>query len=230
MKFWSHTVKGRKAINEDYLLHHDLDGDRYLWVVADGMGGYYNGEIAAKIVAENMLALVSSHNHVDQRLLQISINKANLALRQLEQISGRKSGSTIGGIYIEGDKAICFWVGDVKILYFRNNKLFFESKSHSLINELQDRGLNFDSSIISNHRHIITNSIQGDVDNPKADYFLCELKRNIDEIVICSDGYPFDKLVPNEGVKLSNNYIKSLIQLDSGMDDTSYFYINFNEN
>ncbi|QGW26712.1 protein phosphatase 2C domain-containing protein [Phnomibacter ginsenosidimutans] len=66
MKVWSHTVKGRKPVNEDYLLYQDLGDGRYICLIADGMGGYAKGDVAAKLVAENMLALLSSQKQVDR--------------------------------------------------------------------------------------------------------------------------------------------------------------------
>lgn len=225
MKVWSHTVKGRKPVNEDYLLHQDLGDGRFICLIADGMGGYSNGDIAARLVAENILALVSSQKHVDQNLLQIGINKANLALRQLSSRTGEKSGATLGGIYIEGEKVICFWVGDVRIIYFKNKQTSFESKSHTLANELIQRGLLIDPELIASNRHIVTRSIMGDSVNPIAEFHLITLEKGNDQILICSDGFPCDELLCCTDPPILNSDLLSLVNNKKVVDDCSYCLI-----
>ncbi|QGW26711.1 PP2C family protein-serine/threonine phosphatase [Phnomibacter ginsenosidimutans] len=105
-----------------------------------------------------------------------------------------KSGATLGGVYIEGNKAICFWVGDVKILHFRNNELVFESKPHSLTTELQERGIVMDAGAIASHRHIVTRSIQGDDSNPIADFYETSQLSHDDSFLLCSDGFPLQQI------------------------------------
>jgi protein phosphatase len=189
MKVWSHTIKGRKPVNEDYLLHQDLGNGRYISLIADGMGGYSSGDVAARLVAENILALVSSQKHVDQSLIQIAINKANLALRQMRVRTGEKSGATVGGVYFEGHQAICFWVGDVKIIHLRNHELIFESWSHSIIEELKKKRILLEPEIIKKYRNVVTRAIQGDIVNPATDFYKADLTSGNNKFIIHSDGY-----------------------------------------
>ncbi|WP_026750673.1 PP2C family serine/threonine-protein phosphatase [Sediminibacterium sp. C3] len=225
MKVWSHTIKGRKPLNEDYLLYQDLGNKRFICLIADGMGGYCNGDIAARLVAENILALVSSQKHVDQNILQIGINKSNLALRQLSSRTGKKSGATLGGIYIEGEKVICFWVGDIRIIYIKNKQINFESKSHTLVNELIDRGLLIDPELIASNRHIVTRSITGDPVNPIAEFHQIIPEKGNDQILICSDGFPYNDILYSIDTPISNSDLLSLVNNKKLLDDCSYHLI-----
>ena len=139
MKSITLTYKGKRKVNQDVVLIKNIGHDTYLYLVADGMGGYDNGEIAASIVVENIETFLSNCHPIDEFSIDKAINKANLALRQFQEKNISKLGSTIGGAIMSGKSAaIIFWVGDVKILHYSKGKLNFESKSHNLINELSN--------------------------------------------------------------------------------------------
>ena len=69
-------------------------------LIADGMGGYSNGEIAAKVVSENILTFLSTVKDIKSNHIQKAVNKANLVLKQMKEDSQEKMGATIGGIIL----------------------------------------------------------------------------------------------------------------------------------
>lgn len=189
MKSIIFTHKGKREINQDYVLVRNLDHETFLFIVADGMGGYEQGEIAARLVSENILTYLSSvtddinHNHV-----QKAINKANLAIRQFREKAGLKLGTTVGGAIVTSKEALCFWVGDVKIFHFKNNVLQKESHSHTLMNEVIDKGSIVNPDQINKYKHVVTRSVQGEVDRSVIDFFKVSLVEDQDVFLICSDG------------------------------------------
>lgn len=180
--------KGKRDVNQDFVLVQNINPETHLYMIADGMGGYEHGEIAAKMAAENVLTFLSTVETINETQIQIAINKANLAIRQLREKNNCKIGATIGGVILYADRAICFWVGDVKIFHFKNNRLVKESVPHTLMNKLISNGSITDPKQISKYRHVVTRSIQGDIKSSQIDLFILENLNDSDILLLCSDG------------------------------------------
>lgn len=187
MKSISITHKGKRAVNQDVILIKNINSDTYLYLISDGMGGYANGDIAAKIVADSVLTFLSHNQTFDELSIQKAINKANLAIRQYQKQIGSKLGATVGGIIISKNVVKYFWVGDVKILHYSDNTLIFESKSHSLTEELSKSSMSSSINIASRYSHIVTRSVQGNTEKSKISYSEYHLKSS-DYLIISSDG------------------------------------------
>jgi len=174
---------GKRKTNQDRILAEKIDTDSHLYLVADGMGGYDNGDIAATMVIESLTTFLSNSTQFNKEVIDKAINKANLALRQYQERHQSKLGSTVGGVLVTGKTAKIFWVGDVKILHYSNGKLSFESKSHNLSSELSET----DNLNSSKYNHIVTRSIQGNVKKSLPSYQELILNKR-DQLFICSDG------------------------------------------
>lgn len=188
MKSIIYTHPGKREVNQDFVLAQNLKSDVFLFLVADGMGGYENGEIASRLVAENVLTHLSTANNVEISDVQKAINKANLVIRQFREKSGQKLGATVGGVVLTSSQALCFWVGDVKIFHFKNSKLQHESNSHTLMNELLENSSIVDTKQLSKYKHVVTRSVQGEVDRSKVEYYLISNLSDQDSLILCSDG------------------------------------------
>lgn len=188
MKSIIYTHPGKREVNQDFVLTQNLKSDVFLFLVADGMGGYDNGEIASRLVAENISTHLYTAIDVDISDIQKAINKANLVIRQFKEKSGQKLGATVGGVVLTSNQALCFWVGDVKIFHFKNNKLQNESHSHTLMNEVLDNSSIVDTKQLNKYKHVVTRSVQGEVDRSKVDYFLISDFSHQDSLFVCSDG------------------------------------------
>jgi len=188
MRHIDFTHKGQRNSNQDVILIKEIHPETYLYLIADGMGGYSDGELAAKIVTENIETYLSSLKIIDKKEIQIAVNKANLAIKQQKQQSHNEMGATVGGVIVNKGCAYCFWIGDVKILRFRKNKLFFESEDHSLLNQLKTNGSITDASTLSKYKHIVTKSIQGKKENSSIGFEIFGQIDADDIIIICSDG------------------------------------------
>src|SRR5690606_12027371 len=188
MKAIAVSHKGKRDINQDLILEYTSIDGSYLFAVIDGMGGYESGEIAAKIVGENIETLLSTIQTIDAFHVQKAINKSNIAIRQQKNGITESMGATIGGVIIKGTDATSFWIGDVKILHFRNKKLLYESLPHSLVNELAENGSITEPSQLSKYRHVVTRSIQGDIKNSQAEIYTNSFNTSTDLLFVCSDG------------------------------------------
>ncbi len=182
------TDKGKRKINQDFVLVQNISPDTFLMLIADGMGGYSNGEVAARVVSENILTFLSTVKDIKSNHIQKAVNKANLVLKQMKEDSQEKMGATIGGLVLSKNEALCFWVGDVKIFHFKNNKLHYESNAHSLMNQIIENGSITDAERVSKYKHVVTRSVQGDVEQSQIDYCKIENLTAQDMLLICSDG------------------------------------------
>lgn len=209
---YSFSNKGKRKSNQDYLFSKSINPDCILNMVVDGMGGYEYGDVASKLVAENIHTYLSTINDISEKEIQKAVNKSNLIIKQKSDDLNAKIGATLGGAIILKDKAFLFWVGDVKIIHLRNNKLLFETHSHTLINQIISNG-----SIINNierYKHVVTRSVSGSIKESIID---CHLVNNLlpkDIIIIYSDGVS----------DILNSY-----QIKSVFDSATTFQDGFNQ-
>ncbi|MFV8342255.1 PP2C family protein-serine/threonine phosphatase [Flavobacterium sp. XS2P39] len=236
MKSIIFTHKGKREINQDYILVRNLNPETFLFIVADGMGGYEQGEVASRLVSENILTYLSSVSDINSNHVQKAINKANLAIRQFKEKTGKKLGTTVGGAIVTSNEALCFWVGDVKIFHFKNNVLQKESHSHTLMNEVIDKGSIVNSEQISKYKHVVTRSVQGDVYRSQIDFFNVSLVEDQDVFLICSDGVTdiFSGIQIQQILDTNKSYVEAMniIEnrlLEEAKDNFSLILTNFNQ-
>lgn len=183
---YSFSNKGKRNSNQDYLFSKVINPDCTLHMVVDGMGGYEYGDVAAKLVAENIHTYLATVKDVNEKEIQKAVNKSNLIIKQKSDDLNAKIGATLAGAIVFKDKALIFWVGDVKIIHIRNQELLFESHSHTLINQMIDNGNVINK--IERYKHVVTRSVSGNVKESAIDcYSVSNLLPN-DLIMIYSDG------------------------------------------
>ncbi len=202
------TEKGLRKHNEDFILSKQIDEVTSLHIVADGMGGYNKGNIASETVANILFNTISKNSQAENilEIIEQAIEEANSKISQLNIEQKTKMGTTIAGVFVKYNSAIMFWAGDVKILHIRNEKVIFESKDHSLINQLKDNDSFSEKVDYGKIRHIVNRSIQGLNEKYKADYHSAKLQ-TFDRIIICSDGI-LDRVSISGLAKLDINFSK----------------------
>lgn len=168
--------------NEDAIL---LDPAGELWAVADGMGGYGHGDVAASVVIDS-LAQIDDADEPDA-LLEKQIVAANAEIYRKAIQAGQTMGTTIVAAMIQADVAYLAWVGDSRIYLLRDGGLRQLSKDHSVVQELIDNG--FISEEDARHhpdRNIVTRAlgVGPTVDVSFVTLPICEG----DRILLCSDG------------------------------------------
>lgn len=202
--FFSHQGCVREN-NEDALLVHkklvcdgnntviecnSLEGEKFLFAVADGVGGEQYGEIVSKMV---LTRLLQNNDHLfsfeDLKTEIIEIEK-ELTLLSTDTIISNQSSSTIAGLLIVKDTVMAFNVGDSRV--YRLNNGFFEkiSHDHSIVQTLFDQGM-IDEDEMRYHpqKNIITSSISADSNKKSLDiYHQIKKIREFDIFFICSDG------------------------------------------
>ncbi|MBC5836007.1 hypothetical protein G6N05_14150 [Flavobacterium sp. F372] len=226
MKILSHTGIGQREANQDVILISELQNDMSLYLVVDGMGGYENGYDAAKIIIENIDSYLKTCKEITSIEIDVALKKANLAIKQFNEIESSKSGATLGAIIRSSDKSLIFWLGDVTICLFDGDNITFKSKSHTLVNSLVESGKVISTDSINKYKHIVTKSISGKREIIEKGFF--EISNNdYNKFVICSDGV-------TETISLLDFVKVEIIELNKSLENSSkdnYSYIfGFNKN
>lgn len=136
----THVGKVRE-INEDSYL--ELPGIG-LWAVVDGMGGHEAGDVASRMVIEELarvpapISREALRGNIERRL-----HSANERLRRYaeQRAGGGIVGSTVVVLACYAGTALCLWAGDSRIYLYRGGAVRRLTQDHSQTQELVRLGL-----------------------------------------------------------------------------------------
>ena len=181
-QFAGYSDIGRRNTNEDaYRLCQT--GSTLLAMVADGLGGHANGEVASKIAVDTLSGALEKED-IDEDALAYAILNASSAIRKA-RISGH---STIAALWAGSGYAVAAHVGDTRIYQLRNSKIIFQSVDHSAVQMAVLVG-ELDAGAVRHHkdRNKLFRAL-GEEEAPKVD--ITELTiQPADRFLLCSDGF-----------------------------------------
>lgn len=167
--------------------------DRYLtarpvFLVADGMGGHRNGDVAATQVVEAFGAL-AERDWLDPLDLHAAIGAAGERIRALGTGRGAP-GSTVSGVGLTESGGVPCWlvfnIGDSRVYRIQADTLEQISVDHSEAEELRQAG-QVDAARRTS-RNVITRALgAGQRTIPEADQWLIPALGG-DRLLICTDG------------------------------------------
>lgn len=190
MKSYKYTNKGRREENQDYVIEGTLPDGTGIYVVADGMGGYSDGAVAASVVANSIFDFFNLYhsNYSPNELLMNALTSANDALMMKKMtLSSKKTGCVVAAMIVSGGFSYMTWLGDTRIYMYREGKEVYRTKDHSLINELAEKN-QLTPSLIEKYSSVVTRAIMGEskIENPPIRKIKVE---EGDVFVICTDGF-----------------------------------------
>lgn len=124
--------------NEDAFLEL---GDSSLWVVADGMGGHYQGALASQMVIDefrNFAPAAQLADTVDE--LEDRLMTANWRCFNTGHDQGQIMGSTAALLYAANGYCFALWAGDSRIYRLRDGALEQLTEDHSLVHDMVKMG------------------------------------------------------------------------------------------
>lgn len=195
-KSWVGQVRSR---NEDvYWARPDIQSCG----VADGMGGYDCGHVAARMTADAITQSLreTDANAVDDQKLIQYIKQANVDVhnraRELPDVS--IMGSTVVLLYLIDSKGYICHVGDSRCYVLRESKLSQLTRDHSVVNQMIDSGeLKPEEAEHSNVRNQVTQAIGPSmVVQPSVVEYEVQTR---DLFMLCSDG--LSGFVSNEAIE-----------------------------
>jgi serine/threonine protein phosphatase PrpC len=176
--------------NQDsFLLRPDLG----LYIVADGMGGHFGGEVASKMAVDILSDFVEKNRQKYKSPRDLLIEGYSSACKKIYDKSNYEStdlkgmGTTMVAIYHQEDTVWISNVGDSRAYFFSQNLLWQITEDHSLINEQLRAGIiNSEQARLSNNKNVITRSV-----GYESDVMVDVLERSLvpgDKFILCSDG------------------------------------------
>lgn len=135
------SARGARDYNEDRL--GIADGGKGYWALADGLGGHRGGARAAEIAVEAGLAALagSATPRLEDRLKQ-AVSEANARIRSLQKTEAGNAGmrTTLVLLGIDSDQVVWAHSGDSRLYYFRDGRLVWRTRDHSVVQLLVSAG------------------------------------------------------------------------------------------
>lgn len=196
------TDAGRvRSHNEDSF---DIDEERELYVVADGMGGHSHGEVASRMAVEAIRRFVAEiekemdatwpfaydpalqrHSNVLKAAVRLAHDQVLSAIRRDGNLFGM--GTTVVGCMVRGGTAAVAHVGDSRAYRFHGGKLDLLTQDHTWVNEQVVAGfLSEEQARDHPLKNVVTRALGGDSE-VKVDVVEVELEPG-DTLLLCSDG------------------------------------------
>lgn len=183
----SRTHQGHvRKFNEDSIFTNPNVG---IWLVADGMGGHNDGNVASSMIAEAVSAFGEADktpNLVHNFQLEIdSVNRRLLAISNGD--NALLVGSTVVALIIADDTFSCLWAGDSRCYLIRAGSISQVSHDHTEVQELVDRGaISPQEAKTWPRRNVITRAVGAD-DGLQLET-VSGIVRHGDCFILCSDG------------------------------------------
>lgn len=178
------THPGRvRKINEDSIY---ASAKRGIWLVADGMGGHRDGNIASAMIADAAASLPEGNNIIPVFFESMMNVNRNLLARS-NGASEEIVGSTLNALIVVGSHYTCLWAGDSRCYLIRGGKLTQISQDHTEVQELVNRGvITKEEARTWPRRNVITRALGAHQD---LDIDVAEGEIRVgDCFVVCSDG------------------------------------------
>lgn len=192
----SFTEIGNRENNEDNLfpLVSESSINDTLFLVCDGVGGLYGGEIASALACEYIPIYFQQNSvaSIDTQYVEQAISYARQAIKEEQQKRSMFGMSTTLTLLHFGDKgATVAHLGDSRIYHLRNGKIIWQSDDHSYVNSLLKTGMiTKEESRTHPRRNQITRCLNGDEEdsNDKPEITQITDLRDSDYFFMCSDG------------------------------------------
>ena len=185
------SIGGRKK-NEDTVFMSE-SCENLIGMVADGLGGHENGELASKLAIKT-INMEIMHKTVSIPALRDAVEKANEQIVYNADHSSMKS--TIAAVWMDEHCVLAVNVGDTRIYQFREKEIIYQSVDHSVAEISYLAGdISKEEIRTSKERHKLTRALGGQKD-VKADIVPLKLRRG-DALLLCSDGF-WEKIKESE--------------------------------
>lgn len=156
---------------------------RGVWAVADGMGGYRDGDVASRMVCEalqnldNTTTLEGTIDAIRQRMTEVNQKLHQASIREHDPVV---SGSTVAVFLVQRTACAVVWAGDSRVYRMRHGRLTQLTTDHTWASELNLQQENEEAD------HAITRAVGGE------DTLLLNVRRDRvrlgDRYLLCSDG------------------------------------------
>ena len=167
--------------NEDY---YRTEAELGLWLVADGVGGHADGEVAARIVGDTIVQKFSD----GESLVDAILAAHQAVLKEIDSRENSNMGSTVIALKLQGNDYELSWVGDSRA-YLYNGNIKQLSRDHNPVNELLARGaITPQQAAVHPERHVLSQSLGVSTSVKVRPGRICGTLLPGEQILLCSDG------------------------------------------
>lgn len=180
-----YTDQGKRDNNEDTVTVVETRNS-IIAIVADGLGGHSDGEIASKQAVDTIRRLLIDCEP-DEDVLIDAIQEASKDIFSLHPLDGEMF-TTVAVLWIGRESAVVANVGDTRIYQFRDGRIIYQSLDHSkaqmavLVGDLSLRQIRQ-----SKDRNRLIR-VLGTENAPRVDCKMLSVNSS-DRFLICSDGF-----------------------------------------
>ncbi len=177
---------GGRRVNED-MVQITCHPDCVLAMVADGLGGHGNGDVASRL-AVSTISEVTRNGAASPALATEAILAAHARVVRAQQEQQKSMKTTVSLLWLNAGQACAAHVGDTRIYQFRQGRIIYQSRDHSVPQMEVDLG------------HITPDQIRGHADRnrllralgskqePKVEAVMLPVEQG-DAFLLCSDGF-----------------------------------------
>ena len=154
-----------------------------VWTVADGMGGYRDGDVASRMICESLQGL-SGEGSLEEAI-EVLRQRMGDVNRRLYEASVRRinpivSGSTVAMLLVRRTSCAVLWAGDSRVYRWRHGQLAQLTTDHTWAAELNLQHAEEEAD------HAITRAVGGEAT------LALDVRRDKvhigDRFLLCSDG------------------------------------------
>jgi serine/threonine protein phosphatase PrpC len=185
---------GRRKNNEDRV-GYSYSRDALLMVVADGMGGHPQGEVASHIAVQLLIEAFRSEAtprlRDPSRFLENSLMRAHQAILDYAMARGLTDTPRTTCVACLVQDATAHWahVGDSRLYHLRDGMIRTRTRDHSRVQQLVDEGRIREEAM---HAHPERNRIWnclGSASEPAIELAPPSVLQEGDTVLLCTDGF-----------------------------------------
>ncbi len=184
---YAYTNSGGRSCNQDCLWYKEKQ-DCEIWVMADGLGGHRQSERASEVIIRTVQRLWEENRIPEYTELFLQCHNEIRNMKK-EYPEAEPAASTMLVVQRKDDLFSFAHTGDSRLYFFRNNKLLFRTKDHSVaqisvsLGEMEEEEL-YTSKDRNKLYHVI-----GGKSEPKAEVGAVFALSAGDAFLLCTDGF-----------------------------------------
>lgn len=178
-----------RKVNQDSYFIGPLQKQSVMAIVADGMGGHENGEVASRMAVDGIIEHFQEDSSHTPVALAEAVKTTNLDIFNYatESTGSNGMGTTLTLLYMQDQLGLVGHVGDSRAYLVREGKIQQITNDHSWVADRVRQGVLTEFEAKNHHwRNVITNAL-GTTKEVRLDLSHVNLEQG-DRILMCSDG------------------------------------------